>query len=81
MSPLSAETPSRTGVVASRPSAVRGIGTWVVGGESFEVTSVTTLDDSGGSVGIDGCVTVEYVVTADGNDALRIAGEEPSACR
>ena len=69
-----------TGVVGARPEGRGLTGSWVIGGRSYEVGSLTKLDPSK-EIAVDDCVRVEFT-SADGvYYALKIEALEAGACK
>lgn len=61
------------GTIESRPDGL--IGTWVIGGESFETDDNTTFENET-ALTVDSCAEVTYLVEDDMNRALTIHGSE-----
>jgi len=63
------------GPIESRPEGK--IGTWVIGGRSFDVTDTTELEEKHGPLAVGACAEVEF----EGNVVKEIESEEKSKCR
>ena len=56
------------------------VGSWVIGGETFEADENTEFDTDDSPLAVDACADVEYEATADGNLALKIEGDDSPDC-
>jgi hypothetical protein len=66
------------GVISSIPTGT--LGTWVIGGNSFVVTTTTELEQEHGLLAVGACAGVEYVVSGTDNLAKEISSEEMFKC-
>ena len=75
-----AGNPAATGVVGARPEGRGLTGSWVIGGRSYEVGSLTKFDPAK-EIAVNDCVRVEFT-SADGvHYALKIEALEAGACK
>ncbi len=63
------------GAVESRPAGTV-IGTWVIGGVSFEVDATTEIEESNGALIVGQCAEVEYTVVSTTNVAQALKSED-----
>ncbi len=67
------------GTVASRPDGSL-VGTWVVGGKSFEVSDKTKIKEEKGPLDPGACASVKYFERDGQNLATRLQSEEAKKC-
>lgn len=67
------------GLISQRPSGTT-VGTWVVGGVTFEATATTQIDETDGPLVNEGCAEVDYIVIGATNQATKIDSEPAYKC-
>lgn len=66
---------SFTGIVESHPDGTF-VGDWVIGGETFEVTESTEIDESEGTLTVGACAELDYIVVDGSNVALELKHDD-----
>lgn len=66
------------GILESRPAQF--VGTWVVGGRSFEATNATEFKTEDGPLTVGSCTRVEYLVQDGLNRAIAIESDNENEC-
>jgi hypothetical protein len=76
----SGDTPRLTGWVQAKPAS-GFVGTWKVGGKTFQATSGTQIDQADGQLRVGACAKVKYQVVNGQNRAIEIDSEPARDCR
>jgi hypothetical protein len=66
---------SFTGIVESRPDGTF-LGAWLIGGETFEVTANTEIDESEGTLTVGACAELDYEIIGGSNVALDLKHDD-----